>query len=130
MREHCLIEFDFHDVYLKQKQLENKAALALLPGYLETLRQMEFKERHEALALGLLAGNVFDWGAKEVALLMEAGKMDFEAAKSHVGPRPWLIDNVDMWTERMQGDKHKCCCIFIDNSGGDFILGIIKCICC
>ena len=28
---------------------------------------------HEQLALGLLAGNVFDWGAKEVALLMESG---------------------------------------------------------
>ena len=27
--------------------------------------------------LGFLAGNVFDWGAKEVALLMEAGQIDF-----------------------------------------------------
>ena len=26
---------------------------------------------------GFLAGNVFDWGAKEVALLMEAGQLDF-----------------------------------------------------
>ena len=123
MREHCLIEFDFHDVYLKQKQIENKAAMALLPGYLEKLRSMEETERQEALALGLLAGNVFDWGAKEVALLMEAGQMDFEAAKSHIGPRPWLIDDVDSWISRMKGDPHKCCCIFIDNSGGDFILG-------
>ena len=123
MREHCLMEFDFHDVYLKQKQLENKAALALLPSYLDKLQNMDFKERHEALALGILAGNVFDWGAKEVALLMEADKMDFEAAKSHVGPRPWLIDDVDRWLHRMEGAPHKCCCIFIDNSGGDFILG-------
>ena len=28
--------------------------------------------------LGFLAGNVFDWGAKEVALLMEEGNLDFE----------------------------------------------------
>jgi len=125
MREHCLIEFDFHDVYLKQKQIENKAAMTLLPDYLEKLRSMEETERHEALALGLLAGNVFDWGAKEVALLMEAGQMDFEAAKSHIGPRPWLIDDVDSWISRMKGDPHKCCCIFIDNSGGDFILGVV-----
>ena len=27
---------------------------------------------------GFLAGNVFDWGAKEVALLMEEGKLDFK----------------------------------------------------
>ena len=106
MREHCLMEFDFHDVYLKQKQLENKAALSLLPSYLEKLQSMDFKDRHEELALGFLAGNVFDWGAKEVALLMEADKMDFEAAKKHVGPRPWLIDNVDPWLERMEGEPH------------------------
>ena len=124
MREHCLMEFDFHDVYLKQKQLENKAAMASLPAYLDCLQNMEWRERQEALALGILAGNVFDWGAKEVALLMEADKMDFEAAKRHVGPRPWLIDNVDAWIERMEGPAHKCVCIFIDNSGGDFILGL------
>ena len=35
-------------------------------------------ELHEQLALGLLAGNVFDWGAKEVALLMESGPGQFE----------------------------------------------------
>lgn len=29
MREHCLMEFDFHDVYLKQKQLENKESQLL-----------------------------------------------------------------------------------------------------
>ena len=125
MREHCLMEFDFHDVYLKQKQLENKAALSLLPSYLEKLQSMDFKDRHEELALGFLAGNVFDWGAKEVALLMEADKMDFEAAKKHVGPRPWLIDNVDPWLERMEGEPHNCCCVFIDNSGADFLLGVV-----
>jgi hypothetical protein len=32
MREHCLNEFDFHDPYLKQKRVENDAALQLLPG--------------------------------------------------------------------------------------------------
>ena len=48
-----------------------------MPSYLEKLQSMEFKDRHEELALGFLAGNVFDWGAKEVALLMEADKMDF-----------------------------------------------------
>ena len=52
MREHCLMEFDFHDVYLKQKQLENKAAMSLLPSYLDTLRNMQLRDRHEALALG------------------------------------------------------------------------------
>ena len=38
--------------------------------------------------LGLLAGNVFDWGAKEVALLMESKDgLKFEDALTFVNPR-------------------------------------------
>ncbi len=59
------------------------------------------------LVLGFLAGNVFDWGAKEVALLMEEGSLNFEAAVQHIGPRPWLIDNVDQWVDRLRGPPHK-----------------------
>ena len=54
---------------------------------------------------------------------MEAGKMDFAAAKRHIGPRPWIIDDVDIWLERLRGPPHKCAAIFIDNSGGDIVLG-------
>ena len=71
---------------------------------------------------------MFDWGAKEVALLMEAGSMDFKAALQAIGPRPWerpVFDNVDQWIERMRGPPHRCVCIFIDNSGGDIILGVL-----
>ncbi len=58
--------------------------------------------------VGFLAGNVFDWGAKEVALLMEAGSLNFQAAVHHIGPRPWLIDHVDQWVERLRsGPPHK-----------------------
>ena len=56
---------------------------------------------------GFLAGNVFDWGAKEVALLMESGSLNFEAAVEHIGPRPWLIDHVDQWVDRLRGPPHK-----------------------
>ncbi len=50
---------------------------------------------------------MFDWGAKEVALLMEAGSLNFAAAVRHIGPRPWLIDHVDQWVHRMRGLPHK-----------------------
>ena len=50
-------------------------------------------------------------------------QFDFSAAKKAIGPRPWLIDNVDGWLERLRGPAHKCVCIFVDNSGGDFLLG-------
>ena len=75
---------------------------------------------------GLLAGNVFDWGAKEVALLMESKDgLKFEDALAFVKPRPWLVDHLDEWKERLKQKKpHKCAAIFIDNSGFDVILGI------
>ena len=127
MREHCLIEFNFHDPYMKQKQMENQEALALLQDRLASLENLPFDELHEQLALGVLAGNVFDWGAKEVALLMESGQgLKFEDALKFVNPRPWLVDNLDEWKERLQKQPpHKCAAIFIDNSGVDIILGII-----
>jgi len=125
MREHCLLEFDFHDPYLSQKQLENKAALSLLPQRLQDLQKMSWDQRQESIALGFLAGNVFDWGAKEVALLMEEGNLDFDLAMKYIGPRPWLVDHVDPWIQRLRGPAHKCVCVFLDNSGGDIILGVI-----
>lgn len=40
--------------------------------------------------------------------------------------RPWLVDNLDDWIERLEtGKPHKCAAIFVDNSGVDIILGIL-----
>merc|ERR1719219_2212436 len=61
MREHCLSEFDFHDPYLKQKRLENDQAFELLPDLLRKLHDLDWESLQEALAIGMLAGNVFDW---------------------------------------------------------------------
>jgi len=126
MREHCLSEFKFHDPYMKQKQVENMHALELLQDRLTALADLPFDQLQEQLALGLLAGNVFDWGAKEVALLMESKDgLKFEDALAFVKPRPWLVDHLDEWKERLKQKKpHKCAAIFIDNSGFDVILGI------
>lgn len=32
---------------------------------------------------------------------------------------------MDPWIERLRGNAHKCVCLFVDNSGGDFVLGVI-----
>lgn len=125
MREHCLNEFDFPDPYRKQKRFENEQALKLLKGRLETLDSMPWEEKQEALVVGLLAGNVFDWGAKEVAKIMERGDFGFGEAKSKLEARPWLIDNLDEWISRMRGPPHKCATIFVDNSGMDIVLGVL-----
>ena len=66
---------------LQQKQQENEAALKLLPAQLAAIDQMSFDESQLALVEGLLAGNVFDWGAKEVAALLESQNFSFQQAQ-------------------------------------------------
>lgn len=126
MREHCLLEFDFPDPYFQQKRLENEAALRLLPARLSHLDALSWRERQEALITGLLAGNVFDWGAKEVALLLNGGDFGFSEARDHLQERPWLQDDLDAWIERLEkGPVHQCAAIFVDNSGMDVLLGVL-----
>lgn len=60
--------------------MENEAALRLLGDRLDQLDSMDWDQRQLALAQGVLAGNVFDWGAKEVASLMELGQFGFQEA--------------------------------------------------
>lgn len=75
--EHYLKEFDFPDPYLRQKQEENAGALALLKEHLEALDALDWRRRQETLVLYVLAGNMFDWGAKEVAKLLENKSVAF-----------------------------------------------------
>lgn len=53
--------------YYQVKQEENEAALLLLSKRLKELDALPWERRQLALIEGIIAGNVFDWGAKEVA---------------------------------------------------------------
>ncbi|KAL5005498.1 hypothetical protein ScPMuIL_018954 [Solemya velum] len=122
---HCLEEFKFTDPWSQQKQMENEAALKGLKDRLIYLDGLPLNERQLALACGLLAGNVFDWGASEVAILLETGTFCFAQAEEKLQVRPWLFDDFDKWSERLTtGPAHKCAVIFCDNSGPDIILGV------
>lgn len=123
--EHCLKEFDFPDPYLGQKQLENEHAFTLFASRLEELDAMETVERNIELVKAVLAGNMFDWGAREVVDLLETEKFGFKQAREKVPERPWLIDCLDAWLARLEGPPHRCAAIFIDNSGLDFVIGIL-----
>ncbi|KAK3096188.1 hypothetical protein FSP39_024183 [Pinctada imbricata] len=122
---HFLQEFLFNDPYAQQKQTENEQSLKCLPTYLDDLDKESWEYRQLTLAKGLLAGNVFDWGAREVANIMETQEFGFDEAKSRLQERPWLIDDFDSWMKRLStGNPHKCAVIFVDNSGADIILGV------
>ncbi|XP_064423775.1 4'-phosphopantetheine phosphatase [Latimeria chalumnae] len=124
-REHCLNEFNFPDPYSKIKQKENDIALKCFQRVINSLNALGWEERQFALVKGLLAGNVFDWGAKAVSDVLESvPEFGFEEAKRKLQDRPWLVDSYNEWLERLKGPPHKCALFFVDNSGLDIILGV------
>ncbi|THD28057.1 Type II pantothenate kinase [Fasciola hepatica] len=132
-QQHFLREFGFGDAFCRQKKLENRSALVSLPKRLNDLAALPWSERQFALASGLLAGNVFDWGAAEmVRFFAEAptnsfGVPEMEATLAKIPPRPWLIDDYDKWIEAISPDRrpYRCVLIFCDNSGPDVLLGVL-----
>lgn len=80
----CIVCLRYNKLqHFQQKQFENEQALKYLPKRLKDIDALEnLEERTFELAKGLLAGNVFDWGAKEVAAIMEKGDFNFEDAES------------------------------------------------
>lgn len=56
----------------------------LLGERLDELDNMETTERNKELVTALLAGNMFDWGAKEVVDLMETGNFGFRQARAKI----------------------------------------------
>ncbi|XP_064446147.1 4'-phosphopantetheine phosphatase isoform X3 [Mirounga angustirostris] len=107
------------------KQKENGVALKCFPRVIRGLDALGWEDRQLALVKGLLAGNVFDWGAKAVSDVLESDpQFGFEEAKMKLQERPWLVDSYSKWLQRLKGPPHKCALIFADNSGIDVILGV------
>uniref|UniRef100_A0A8C3PYJ7 4'-phosphopantetheine phosphatase n=1 Tax=Chrysolophus pictus TaxID=9089 RepID=A0A8C3PYJ7_CHRPC len=127
-REHCLNEFNFPDPYSKVKQKENGIALKCFQSVIESLDSLGWEERQFALVKGLLAGNVFDWGAKAVSDVLECEpQFGFEEAKSKlqgIGGRSVVLVRSGYCINKREGPPHKCALIFADNSGIDIILGV------
>ncbi|KIH47654.1 hypothetical protein ANCDUO_22282, partial [Ancylostoma duodenale] len=83
-------------------------------------------ERLFRVSKGLLAGNVFDWGAQKVVEMMESSEgLSFGAAVSSIPERPWLVDSYDDFKNSLESKSYNCAAIFVDNSGADFVLGVI-----
>jgi type II pantothenate kinase len=109
-----------------QKQTENACALEELEARINYLDSLDVEARNEDLIWGAIAGNVLDWGAKAVTNLLEGpDPFGFAEARRTLQKRPWLVDCLDEWLERLRGPPHQCVTIFVDNSGFDFVLGMI-----
>ncbi|CAH1408011.1 unnamed protein product [Nezara viridula] len=123
--EHIKKEMGLLTMYEKRKQHENATAIKELVDRLNCLDSLDYVEQQTELVKYLLAGNMFDWGATEVAKLMIAGKLNFQQAIDKLPERPWLVDNLDNWTNRLKEYNYKKVMIFADNSGYDLILGVL-----
>ncbi|XP_041357828.1 4'-phosphopantetheine phosphatase-like [Gigantopelta aegis] len=125
MSSQYLAENLFTDPYSQLKKFDNEYAMKFLVKHLAHIDSLSWHDRQLELTKGLLAGNVFDIGAKEIRKILDAGKFGFEEAKGRLQKRPWLFDDFDEWKERLlRQPPHKCAVIFCDNSGFDIILGI------
>ncbi|XP_073274410.1 pantothenate kinase 2 isoform X2 [Primulina huaijiensis] len=132
LREECLREFHFIDVYRSIKQRENEASLAVLPDLLAELDGMNEEARLLTLIEGVLAANIFDWGSRACVDLYHKGTIiEIYRMSRNKMQRPWRVDDFDVFKERMFGsDKkkshpYKRALLFVDNSGADIILGML-----
>lgn len=123
--QHYMREFDFPDPYISIKQSENEAALSQLAERINYIDSLTWDAKQTELAIGMLAGNLFDWGAKAVVQIMELEQFGLTEARRRIPKRPWVEDELDAWIERLKGPPHKQAAIFVDNSGVDIILGIL-----
>ncbi|TPX61188.1 pantothenate kinase [Powellomyces hirtus] len=127
LREQCLREMGFNDIFAAVKKVENEAAIASLPALLQRLDALPEDGRFDALIANVLAGNMYDWGSTSVQELLLKGELDFESAKGKVG-RPAEFDGTQKLKARMLDPMqlpYRKAMIFVDNSGADVVLGIL-----
>lgn len=84
----------------KQKKQENEEALKYLAARLDVIDNLEGTAKLEELIKGVLTGNIFDWGAQEVAVLMETTKFSFEDAQKKIPGTAFSISISNKTVER------------------------------
>lgn len=107
LNEQIIRENGFKDAWLQQKKIETTAALRNVPSRLAQIDAIEsLDKRWEELCRGVIAGNMFDWGAKAILdLLDNTDNFGLHEALLQIQPRPWLIDDLDKWILRLKQVK-------------------------
>ncbi len=125
-REIALRQAGIADPFRWAKEKETATSLQILPGVLAELDALPEHERAERIVRGILAGNLFDLNAAGAAELFKKGQLDFRLTLAKLKPRPWVVDHLDAWVERLhRGPNYRQALLFLDNAGSDAILGMI-----
>jgi type II pantothenate kinase len=125
LRQQCLREFHFTDIYAATKHAENGVALAALSARLRVVDALAPEQRPRAVLEGLLAGNCFDWGAQAAAQRLDKNELNFEEELERVRGGGWLVDHSEAFAARLTAQPFKHVIIFVDNAGADVVLGVL-----
>lgn len=127
-REDAMEVAGIADAYRLAKRTENDKALALLPALLAQQDALGDHARLLDVMHGVFAGNIFDLGATSTIEMHRRGEMDFSQVRAKLKPRPWRIDDLDAWVDRLDPTRHaphRAAVLFVDNAGPDILLGMI-----
>ena len=124
LREQCLREVGFNDLYFTIKQKDNEMALVKYFETILSLDGLEPEKQVRSLINHVLAGNMFDWGSSEVIELVEKGALMFNNILEKMVVSS-VYNDVDLVVNALINKSYKKCVIFVDNSGCDIILGIL-----
>lgn len=128
LREQCLRELGFPDIFWKVKRVENQAAFRSLRGMLDSVDAIKDERgRVKLLIENILAGNMFDWGSNQILELLKSGLLNFQEAKNRVRlPESTQFNTLDAFLDRVvSGHSYRKVVIFVDNSGADIVLGVL-----
>jgi uncharacterized protein with ATP-grasp and redox domains len=123
LRRETLDTHGLRDPFRGLKDAANAAALELLPGVLAELDAVDEPERRRLLALGLMAGNIFDMGSKATADRPDAANAAFRETRAAAAGRHWLRDDRDTFWTAWEQQSFGHAVLFVDNAGGDLVLG-------
>jgi len=124
-REEQFAAHGIRDPFAELKHRENELAVRQLSAVLADLDAAPPATRAERLIRGLMAGNLFDMGSKAAVDAFGERTFDFFAAREAVRRRPWPVDDLDQWMQRLEGaaPSYRQALFFVDNAGPDIVLG-------
>lgn len=127
VRDKCLHNAGFKDIFKYVKDKENTSALQLLPGVLEELdAENNVRASFDKALRGTFAGNIFDMGAAASADRYESGELSFTATREGLLPRPWAVDDFDAALDALAAPRPFArALLFCDNAGPDVLLGML-----
>ncbi|CAG8439060.1 15054_t:CDS:2 [Cetraspora pellucida] len=128
LREQCLHELGFSDIFVKVKAEENKTALESLQKLLVNIDSIQnVEDKIDLLIDNILAGNMFDWGSGQILDMLKKGELSFESAHTKI-KKPEHLNQTNKFKQRVVSKTKpllRKAVIFVDNSGADIVLGII-----